>query len=45
MSALGGLLLGILVGRQTGNQLWVFGGLFLGMAVGAFGAVRLLLRS
>jgi hypothetical protein len=36
---------GIAAARGTGQQLWVLGGLFGGMALGGFAAVRLLLRS
>jgi hypothetical protein len=43
--ALLGLLAGILVAFRLGSQLWVFGGLMAGMAIGAYGAVRLLMRS
>ena len=39
-----GLLLGIWIGSRTGQQLWVLVGIFSGMAVGGYGAVRLLLR-
>jgi len=38
------LLLGIWMGNRTGQQLWVLIGIFSGMAVGGYGAVRLLLR-
>jgi hypothetical protein len=37
--------LGILAGRATGQPLWALAGLFAGMALGGYGAVRLLLRS
>lgn len=38
-----GLLLGIFVAGRTGQQLWVLGGIFLGLAVGGYAAVRMLL--
>lgn len=44
-SALLGLLAGIALGSRTGNQLWVLAGLFAGLGIGGYGAVRLLLRS
>jgi hypothetical protein len=37
--------LGILAGRATGQPLWALGGLFAGMALGGYSAVRLLLQS
>ncbi|HTZ55487.1 MAG TPA: hypothetical protein VMB20_10535 [Candidatus Acidoferrum sp.] len=40
-----GLLLGILVAQRTAQPLWAFGGLMFGFAIGAYGAVRLLMRS
>ena len=40
-----GLLLGILVAERSGQQLWVFGGLFAGLALGGYAAFRLLVRS
>jgi hypothetical protein len=43
--ALAGLFAGILIAQRTGSQLWVFGGLMAGIAIGAYGAVRLLVRS
>jgi hypothetical protein len=39
-----GLLLGIWLGDRTGQPLWVLVGIFAGMAVGGYGAVRMLLR-
>ena len=44
-SALLGALLGVLVAGRTGQQLWVLGGLLLGMAAGAYAAIRLVVRS
>lgn len=44
-SALVGLLAGIALGARTGNQLWVLGGLFAGLALGGYGALRLLLQT
>jgi len=43
-ASLAGLLVGVAVSARTGNQLWAVAGLFLGLAVGAYGAVRLLMR-
>lgn len=43
--ALVGLGLGILAGQRTGQQLWVFGGLFGGLALGGFSAFSLLRKS
>ncbi|HEU5480864.1 MAG TPA: AtpZ/AtpI family protein [Candidatus Tumulicola sp.] len=45
IAVLAGLMAGIWLGRLTGHELWVAGGLFAGMAVGGYSAVRLLLRS
>ncbi len=42
-AALLGLLLGIWLAGRTGQQLWVLGGLFAGLALGGFSAVRMLL--
>ncbi|MBV9149707.1 MAG: AtpZ/AtpI family protein [Candidatus Eremiobacteraeota bacterium] len=39
-----GLLLGIWLGNRSGQPLWVLIGIFSGMAVGGYGAIRLLLR-
>lgn len=38
-----GLLLGIFIAGRTGQQLWVLGGIFLGLALGGFSAVRMLM--
>ncbi|GAC1391330.1 MAG: hypothetical protein NVSMB31_08740 [Vulcanimicrobiaceae bacterium] len=38
-----GLLAGIWLAGHTGAQLWVLGGLFLGLGIGAFGAFRMLM--
>ena len=45
VSALAGLGAGILAAQRTGQQLWVMGGLFLGLALGAFAAFQLLRKS
>jgi hypothetical protein len=45
VAALAGLLVGIWLGRTTGQPLWVIGGLLAGIAVGGYSAFRLLLRS
>jgi hypothetical protein len=45
VSALLGLLAGGWLARATGQGLWAVGGLFAGLAVGAYCAVRLILRS
>ena len=45
VAALGGLFAGIWLGRMTGQQLWVVGGLLVGIAIGGYSAFRLLLRS
>lgn len=42
-AALAGLLLGILIAGRTGQVLWVPGLLMLGLAVGGYAAVRMLL--
>ncbi len=42
---LGGLMLGTIAGQRTGATFWVPAGLALGMAAGAYAAVRLLMRS
>jgi len=42
---LAGLVLGIWLGRQVGQPLWVFAGLLAGLAIGGYSAFRLLLRS
>jgi hypothetical protein len=43
-TALAGLLIGILAAQRTGQQLWVVAGLFGGILVGAYAAIRLILR-
>lgn len=40
-----GVLAGVWLGGRTGQQLWVLGGLLAGLALGAYSAVRLLVRS
>jgi hypothetical protein len=45
MTTLAGLVIGIWAGGRTGQGLWVLAGLFGGLAVGAYGAYRLLMRS
>jgi hypothetical protein len=45
MTALAGLVIGIWIGGRTGQGLWVLAGLFGGLAVGAYAAYRLLMRS
>lgn len=40
-----GLGAGILIGRATGQPMWVFGCFMAGMGIGGYGAVRLLMRS
>ncbi|HVA27841.1 MAG TPA: hypothetical protein VNF68_06655 [Candidatus Baltobacteraceae bacterium] len=44
-AALAGLLGGIVLAGRSGNQLWVLGGLFAGLALGGYSAVRMLLRT
>jgi hypothetical protein len=44
-ATLAGLLLGALVGQRTGQPLWAFAGLMIGLGVGGYSAVRLLMRS
>jgi len=39
-----GLLVGVWLSNRTGQPLWVLAGIFIGMAVGGYSAVRLLLR-
>lgn len=39
-----GLLAGIWLAGRTGQQLWVLGGLFAGLAIGGYAAFRLILR-
>jgi hypothetical protein len=43
-TALAGLLVGILLGSRTGQPLWVVGGVFAGLGIGAYGAILLILR-
>lgn len=43
--ALLGLGAGVAVSARTGHQLWVLGGLLLGLALGAYSAIRLLVQS
>ena len=45
MTALAGLVAGIWIGGRTGQGLWVLAGLFGGLAVGAYAAYRLMMRS
>jgi uncharacterized protein YneF (UPF0154 family) len=45
VAALAGLALGIVLSRKTGQGWWVFAGLMGGLAVGFYGAFRLLQRS
>jgi hypothetical protein len=40
-----GFVLGVLVAGRSGQQLWVFGGLLAGLALGGYAAFRLLVRS
>ncbi len=44
-SVLAGLVIGIFADQRTGSQIWVPAGLALGMAAGAYAAIRLLMRS
>ncbi|MHB8147537.1 MAG: hypothetical protein ACYDGM_09820 [Vulcanimicrobiaceae bacterium] len=44
-SSVVGVLAGIALAGRTGQQLWVLGGLLLGMAVGAYAAIRLVIGS
>jgi hypothetical protein len=41
-ATLAGLLIGIFIGSRTGQPLWAFGGLLLGLGAGGYGAARLL---
>lgn len=45
LTALCGLGAGIWIGQRTGQPLWSVGGLFAGLALGGYSAVRLLMRS
>lgn len=44
VTVLAGLLAGIWLAGRTGQQLWVLGGLFAGLAIGGYAAFRLILR-
>jgi hypothetical protein len=44
-TVLAGLLAGIWLAGRTGAQGWVLGGLFGGLALGGYAAVRLVMRS
>jgi hypothetical protein len=44
-STLIGLLAGFWIGRATGQELWVIGGLAAGLGLGGYTAFRMLLRS
>ena len=44
-STLAGLLIGIVIGDRTHQPFWAFGGLIVGLALGAYSAGRLLLRA
>jgi hypothetical protein len=44
-STLIGLLAGFWIGRATGQELWVIGGLVAGLGLGGYSAFRMLLRS
>lgn len=45
VTTLCGLAAGVLAARATGQELWVLAGLAGGVALGAYGAYRLLQRS
>jgi hypothetical protein len=45
IAALAGLGAGFLIAQRTGQQLWVLGGLFAGLAIGGFSAFTLLRKS
>jgi hypothetical protein len=45
MTTLCGLVIGIWIGGRTGQGLWALAGLFGGLAVGAYAAYRLVVRS
>lgn len=36
---------GILISQRTGQPLWVIGGLFAGLAIGGYAAIRLVARA
>jgi hypothetical protein len=40
-----GLGAGVLLAQHGGNPLWALGGLFVGAAIGAYSAFRLLVRA
>jgi hypothetical protein len=42
-ATLAGLLIGIFAASRTGNQLWAFVGLIVGLGIGGYSAARLLL--
>lgn len=44
-ATLAGLLIGIFVGSRTGSPAWAFVGLVAGLALGGYGAARLLLTT
>jgi hypothetical protein len=43
--SLAGLAGGLLLAQRTGQQLWVAGGLFVGLALGGYSAFALLRKS
>ena len=45
VTVLGGLLIGAVVGQRTGQPLWALAGLFVGLGIGGYSAVRMLMRS
>lgn len=45
VTVLVGLVVGIWISDRTHQPLWVLGGLFGGLALGGYSAVRLLMRS
>lgn len=44
-TTIAGLILGVWLAGKTGQQLWVLGGLFGGLALGGYSAIRLLMRA
>ena len=44
-AALVGLVAGILVGQRTGQPLYAFLGLLAGLGIGAYSAIRMLMRT
>ncbi|MBV8637138.1 MAG: AtpZ/AtpI family protein [Candidatus Eremiobacteraeota bacterium] len=44
-ATLAGLLIGIFIGGRTGQPVWAFVGLIVGLGAGAYSAVRLLFRA